>query len=107
MDLRLFVAHDRACTAVARISGNNVDVNSKTAEWLAYQSGIRAADKSDENHLAAQLSKHACGIAALASRLNDDGPASLNFSRLEMVDFENAVDGQIGTDDEEHARFYC
>ena len=77
-------------------------MNSHLPKRLANHFAIRRSDKPDQCDIAAELSKHARDVASLASRLSQNGTTPLNFVRLEIIDFENAIDCEIRTDNKQH-----
>ena len=64
---------------------------------------IAASNEPDQSHVTAELAKHSSDVAALSSGLDDHGLAALDFAGVKSLDAKDAVDAEIGTDDEEHS----
>src|SRR4030095_9617069 len=100
----LSVAHNGARAAFAGIGRDGIDANTHLPQRITDQSRLRSSDESCKHDIAAQLPEHTRNIAPFASRLSQNGPAALDFRGLEIVDLNDAVDAEVGTDDEEHPR---
>jgi len=104
MRFRRRIADDRARAALARKPRHSVHVNTQAPKRIANQRSVRPSEKPDKHDLSAQLAKYAGDITALPAGLCQYGPCALNFRSLEIIDFEDAIDGEIRADNKKHGK---
>jgi hypothetical protein len=105
MRSRIQVTNDGARSAFF-VRLDDFHVNAQPAQRLRDVLSISATHESCQDNITSKLSVNTRGIAALAAGLNQYPATALNLSYFEVIDLKNAVDGEVGAHDKEHATFY-